>query len=500
MQKVTLIVFHVPGGQRQRKPGVSTAGSRPRSLLQQPRPAAGLPRQAFSTARLPALAPTSLSVNAKQDRAFGAPTEQQSDAAQQPVILNPPSTHPAETAQHPALTEPGANGNACPPQHLRCREAAQKRAARPGRALSHRRRCGPGPGSPAPRGSSAQHGAAPPPFPRPPPHLGDDERLAVLPSAFQREAPRRAAGQQHLHQPVALGRPLLHHQHHGFHQHGAGQPLSPAPQPHVFHGAPAPPVGAGAVPLPAAARPAATRPAAPAGPAPSAVRELSPPPPPPSAWGIVSRRYRSPAAGGRLQLVATWDGGRRFRLEPRREGETRCASRGAAFLSLSGARRRRRKRSGPWAASRQRRRRRGVRQPAPRSSKTASRWSPAAPTRERAARGHGTRALAVPGDGRERGWGGEEVLSATVLGEGWVLEPGNAEGRAARRGTKGAARGGACPRPRPAAPRPLTAPPPAGREESGFDHAAPSRPSSGGCEAGRAEEGLESAVGSGWGR
>lgn len=52
MQKVTLIVFHVPGGQGQRKPGVSTAGSRPRSLLQQPGPTVGLPRPAFSTARL----------------------------------------------------------------------------------------------------------------------------------------------------------------------------------------------------------------------------------------------------------------------------------------------------------------------------------------------------------------------------------------------------------------------------------------------------------------
>lgn len=284
---------------------------------------------------VPALAPTSLRVNGKQDRALEAPTELQIDAAQQPVVLKPPPTDAAEAAQHPARTEPGANGNACPSRHLRCREAAREgSAARPGPLpppqVRARARLAGAAGQQCPTWSRTSS------LPRPPPHLGDDEGLAVLSSALQREAPGRAAGQQHLHQPVALGRPLLHHQHHGLHQHGAGQPLPPAPQPHVFHGAPAPPVGAGAVPLPAAARPAATRPAAPAGPAPSAVRELSPPPPPPSARGIVSRRYRSPAAGGRLQLVATWDGGRRFRrLAPRREGETRCASREAALPSLS---------------------------------------------------------------------------------------------------------------------------------------------------------------------
>lgn len=95
-----------------------------------------------------------------------------------------------------------------------------------------------------------------------------------------------------------------------------------------------------------------------------------------------------------------------------------------------------------------------------------------------------------------------------MLGEGWALEPGNVEGRTARRGTKGAAEGGACSLPRPAAPRPVTAPPPAGREEPGSERAAPPRPSSGGCESGRAEErvwpgGLRDsdlAVGSGWGR
>lgn len=60
-----------------------------------------------------------------------------------------------------------------------------------------------------------------------PPHLGDDQRLAVLAAALQGEAPRGAAAQLHLHQAPAVGRPRL----------GLGRALRPRAGLGALHGA-----------------------------------------------------------------------------------------------------------------------------------------------------------------------------------------------------------------------------------------------------------------------
>lgn len=228
-------------------------------------------------------------------------------------------------------------------------------------------RSGPGPAAPAlgalPRGTCAPgcgqaarpgchrrgHGKMEPAGPTSPPpgaaHLGDDEGLPVLPSALHREAPGSPAGQLHLHQLVALSCPLLHHHHHGprFHQPAAepwvadGQPLPSAPQPHVLHGAPVAAGAGSSLPAaprcaPAGGRPRSHLPAPQRRPArPHRRRERAAPPAPspsssPAARGIVSRRGRSPAAGGRHQLVATW---RRGKCRVTRGAGRSAAGRGA---------------------------------------------------------------------------------------------------------------------------------------------------------------------------
>ncbi|XP_053747200.1 spidroin-1-like [Panthera pardus] len=100
------------------------------------------------------------------------------------------------------------------------------------------------PGGPAPRrwGRDPPAPPAPPPPASPPPrghlwvvtvrvpqppHLGDDQRFAVLAAALQGEAPWGAAAQLHLHQAPAVGRPRV----------GLGQALGPRAGLGALHGA-----------------------------------------------------------------------------------------------------------------------------------------------------------------------------------------------------------------------------------------------------------------------